>query len=97
MARSTVNLTVHKNRVEKQKRRERVKDMVSGAKKMAQDNDLTAYAIVGITKTGDAMAYWDTGGSIPMWALPGAVYRVLDHDIAASEAAEDFKAPIREN
>ena len=97
MARSAINLTVHKNRVEKQKRRERVKDMVSGARKMAQDNDLTAYAIVGITKTGAALACWDTGGSIPMWALPGAVYRVLDHDVAASEVAEDFEAPMRED
>lgn len=97
MARSPVSLAVHKNRVEKQKRRERVRDMVSGAKKMAQDNDLTAYAIVGITKTGDALACWDTGGSIPMWALPGAVYRVLDMDIAASDAVEDFKAPLRES
>ena len=97
MARSAVSLTVHKNRIEKLKRRERVKDMVSGARKMAQDNDLTAYAIVGITKTGDALTCWDTGGSIPMWALPGAVYRVLDMDIAASEIEEDFKAPLKED
>lgn len=92
-----VSLTVHRNRLEKRRRREREKDMVSAAKSMARDNDLAAYAVVAITKDGKGLACWDTGASIPMWAFPGAVYRILDHDLGAHQEDEDFRAPLKDD
>jgi len=88
-----VSLTVHRNRIEKKHRRDLERDMVTGARKMARDYDLMAYAIVGIDNTGKASAIWDTGSSIPLWSWPGTVYRILDHDIETSGAKEDFKKP----
>ena len=89
-----VNLTEHRNTIEKRRRRAMRDDMIAACRSMAGDRDIRAFAIVAIDASGEACTQWDTGGIIPMWAFPGTVQRVLDFDLAQSGVAEDFKAPL---
>lgn len=62
---------------------------------MVVQEDIRAYAIVGIGATGKAFALWDTGGAMPMRAFPAVVAEILTTDIhnAMSDGLEDDWRP----
>jgi hypothetical protein len=94
MAQKTFSLSAHKSQVER-RRRKRVRDeMQKQAKEMASQNNIVAYAIVGLSDDGRAFAAWDTGGVVPMWAMPHTVAELLRADMEQSGVEEDFRKPL---
>lgn len=89
------DLTVHRNTVERRRKKELRDDAVAAVKGILSEYDVRAFAFVALDAEGRAIAAWDTGKVMPLWAFPGAVMRVLDHDIASSGVQEDFRAPLR--
>jgi len=95
---AVVNLSVHRNTVEKRQRDTRVRELVRGAEKMARDTDLRAYAVVGIGADGSAHAMWDTGSVVPMWAFADTITHILRRSVESSmgEVAETWRPPLKE-
>lgn len=94
MNKKPVSLSLHKSNIERTRRREVRGEMVQGAKAMASQNNIVAYASVGISDDGRCFALWDTGGVLPMWGFPEAIKSILDEDMAGSGVAEDFRKPL---
>lgn len=88
----TVNLSLHKSQVERRERKAVRGDMVAAAKAMPS-NDIVAWAIVGITRDGNAHAAWDSGQIMPLWAFAPAISRILQCD--TDTVQDDYKAPLR--
>ncbi len=94
----SVELSVHKNTIEKRRKRELADSMASAARKMTKDCDIRAYALVGIGSDGEAYTSWDTGSVMPMWAFPSTVAEILKTDIGdarASGVREDWKPALK--
>ena len=89
-----VNLTVHKNKVESRRKRTLAKELRSGVDKMCREDDLRAYAVVGIGADGKGYALWDTGAVLPLWAFADTVAGLLRADIAHSDVEEDWKPSL---
>jgi hypothetical protein len=85
---------VHRNTADKARQRAIKGEMVANAKAMSQDNAIVAYAIVGLTRDGQARAAFDTGQILPLWAFPDTIAGILRQDIWASDIPEDFKRPF---
>jgi hypothetical protein len=60
-----------------------------------RQEDIRAYAFVGIAADGRTFAYWDTGAVVPMRVFPAVVREALSDDIFNSGLADDFRATIR--
>ena len=89
-----VNLTVHKNTVERRRKRELAKTLKSLVDTLTRENDLRAYAIVGIGADGNAYALWDTGDILPMWAFADTVSHVLREDIRSSNVEDGWRPAL---
>lgn len=85
------SLSVHRNTVEARRKRNLAKDIQAGAAKMVRDNDIRAYAVVGIGSDGRAYAIWDTGAILPMRAFADTVASILRDDISRSGVQEDWR------
>lgn len=88
-------LSVHRNTIERKHRR----DMATAAKadlKAIMEHDVRAYAIVAINSEGDAMAAWDTGAIMPIWAFPVTVSQILDADIRNADVEDEWKPSLAE-
>ena len=94
MSKKTVSLKAHKSQIERTRRKAIRAEMRDCVGAMASQNNLVAYAIVGLSDDGRAFAAWDTGGAVPMWAMPQVVAEVLRADMDTGEVAEDFKRPL---
>lgn len=92
--RSVKSLTVHRNTLEKHRKRELAKDIQKHAEKMVRDNNIRAYAIIGIGADGKGYALWDTGAILPMWAFPATISAILQRDIEESGVGDDWKPSI---
>lgn len=91
-----VSLSVHRNKVESRRKRDRAKDLKRGVEAMVRENDIRAYAVVGIASDGKAYSLWDTGGALPMWAFAGTVEQVLRADIESSGVPDDWRPTLAE-
>lgn len=80
-----VNLSVHKNKVAARRKRNLADALTRDTAKMIKENDIRAYAVVGIAANGEAHALWDTGNCMPLWAFPSVVGEVLRADVAGVE------------
>lgn len=93
MVKSTVNLSVHRNTVEKRAKRQLGNAFRKDIEKVFRDKDIRMYVFVGIDANGKAQTYWDTGGIIPLWAAPSMVMEILQKSMG--EFDEDWKPPLR--
>lgn len=95
MAAKPVSLTVHRNTIEGRKKRERAREASARVLGIMRQEDIRAYAFVGIAADGGVFCTWDTGGIVPMRVFPGVVREALSDDIFGSEVEDDFRAAIR--
>src|SRR5436190_2436808 len=86
-----VKLNVHRNTVEARRKRTLSKELRNHTAKMVRDNDIRAYAIVGIAADGQAHAIWDTGAVLPIWAFADVVSHILREDIRTSDPVDDWR------
>lgn len=93
MVKSTVNLSVHRNTVEKRAKRQLGSVFRKEIAKVFKDKDIRMYAFVGIDAEGKAHGSWDAGGIMPMWAVPSTVMEILREDMSSHE--DDWKPPLR--
>lgn len=84
-------LSVHRNKVESRRKRELAKELQSRTEAMVRENDIRAYAVVGIASNGKAYAIWDTGAILPMWAFADTFATTLRRDIEDSGVEEDWQ------
>lgn len=91
----TKSLKVHRNTVERRFRKEMQGDMIAAAKSMGKQ-DVMAYAIVAITSDGCALADWNTGSIMPLWAFGPTISAALDQDIRESGVEETWKPSLSE-
>ena len=94
MSKKPVNLSAHKSQIERTRRRTVRHEMQGAAGQMASQNNIVAYAIVGLSDDGRAFAAWDTGGAVPMWAMPQTVAEILRADMDQSGVDDDFARPV---
>ena len=91
MAAKPINLKVHRNKVEGRRKRETARSLCRDVEAMVREQDIRAYAVVGIAADGKRYTLWDTGAIVPMVALPAIAMSALSVDIgnAAYEGMED--------
>lgn len=89
-----VRLSVHRNTVEARRKRTLARDLTGRVEKLVRDNDIRAYAVVGIAADGSAHALWDTGAILPMWAFPATVEAALRIDMMSSGVDEDWRPAL---
>lgn len=87
----TTNLTVHRNRIESRRKRDLAKDVRCRVEKLVRDEDIRAYAFVGISASGNAFALWNTGAILPQWAFADTIGTILRDDIAGSGVKDDWR------
>lgn len=92
--RKKVDLTVHRNTVERRAAKRVRDDMVRSAKTIGS-KDIVAYAIVGIDAQGSLHSLWDTGACIPMWAFPATIAEGLSRDMDGGPE-EDWRPSLQE-
>lgn len=91
MASKVVSLSVHRNTVEARRKRTLSLELRRNVEKMVRDEDIRAYAVVGIGASGQACVMWDTGAVLPLWAFADTVAGVLRQDIQLSEIEDDWR------
>lgn len=91
-----VSLTVHRNTVERRRKKKLCDNLTGAVQSMVKQADIRAYAIVGIAADGSAHAMWDTGAVTPMWAFTDVVAGILRRDIEnnVDDIEEDWRPPI---
>lgn len=89
-----VKLSVHRNKVEARRKRELAKDLQNRVEALVREQDIRAFAIVGISADGSAFALWDTGAILPMWAFADTVATILKKDIDNCEVVDDWKPSL---
>lgn len=87
----SVSLSVHRNKVENRRKRDLAKSLTHNVQNMVRENDIRAYAVVGIAADGNAYALWDTGAVLPLWAFADTVAHVLREDIRSADIADDWR------
>lgn len=86
-----VSLSVHRNTIEKRRKRDLAKSLTRGVEAMVRERDIRAYAVIGIAADGKAYALWDTGSALPLWAFADTVSNVLRTDINSSDVEDDWR------
>lgn len=89
-----VSLAAHRNTVEGRRKRQLAAELTKRTAKLVRDNDIRAYAVVGIAADGRAHALWDTGAILPMWAFADTVANALRRDIESRGVAEDWRPAL---
>ena len=80
------NLTLHKNTLEKHKRKELAKDLCDSAKRMSEDPDLKGFALVTWDDRFNFIADWQTGRVIPSHVMAEYVKGALLREISMMDA-----------
>lgn len=87
----SVSLQVHKNTVEGRRKRDLAKNVRRDVGAMIKEQDIRAYAFVGIAADGKAYVSWDTGNVLPMWSFADTVAYVLKEDIRDAGIEDGWK------
>lgn len=90
----TVTLSVHRNTIQGRRKRDQAKEASARVLSVMRQEDIRAYAFVGIAADGNAFAIWDTGGVMPMVAFPEVVRCMLNEDMSLSGVVDDWRAPL---
>lgn len=91
MSAKPVSLAQHRNTVESHRKRLLARAVQKKVERMIREEDIRAYAIVGIYSTGSRFALWDTGATMPLTAFPHVVAQALIDDIAVSGIEDDWR------
>jgi transcription elongation factor len=94
MSAKPVSLSVHKNKVEARRKRVLAKELRRHVEGVVREQDVRAYAIVGISADGSAFSFWDTGATMPIWAFADTVAHVLREDIRNSDVEDDWRPAL---
>lgn len=86
----SVSLSVHKNKVENRRKRDLAKNVKRDVEAMVREQDIRAYAFVGIGADGKEYACWNTGNILPLWAFADTVATVLKRDIELSDVSDEW-------
>jgi len=89
-----VSLSLHKNKIESRRKRDLSNRLKTQVGKLVKEQDIRAYAIVGIGSNGDAFAYWDTGAILPQWAFADTVATILRKDVQETNVKDDWKPTL---
>lgn len=89
------NLFLHKNTMEKRRRKEIVSSLTGKMRKKLNEVDVRAYAVVCIDANGKGHCEWDTGSIMPIWGFAQTIHEVLKRDIEESGVDETWKPPLR--
>ncbi len=81
----------HRTAVARRDRKLRRAEMVKNAKSIGSREDVAGYVIIGIGKTGEAYAAWDTARAIPLWSLAGFVHGVMTAEVMSYHDGDDFE------
>ncbi len=87
-------LSLHKNTIEKKRKRDIADAIIKGGSKMCRDRDIRAYALVAIDSKGTIHAIWDTGSIVPMWAFPATISAGLMRDMEEVNIEETWVPPV---
>ncbi len=87
-------LSVHKNTVNKRRKKNMARDITRLGAKMCKESDIRAYAIIGIDAKGNAHSMWDTGSIIPLWGFPETMGAILKRDVERSDVDETWIPPV---
>ena len=90
----TVSLSAHRNTVEHRRKRTLSRELRRGVEKMVRDEDIRAYAIVGIAANGSAFALWDTGAILPLCAFADTVSHLLRDSIRDAGIVDDWRPSL---
>lgn len=85
------SLALHKNKVEARRKRELASRLTSQVGALVKEQDIRAYAVVGISAKGEAFALWDTGAILPRWAFADTIAGVLRKDISDCVEEDDWR------
>lgn len=85
-----VSLSVHRNTVERRRKSDLAKAVTGDVEALIREQDIRAYAIVGIAASGKAFCFWDTGAIMPMWAFPATIGEAVRRDMEESGISEDW-------
>lgn len=91
---SPISLSVHRNTIAGRKKRELAREASTQVLRLMRQEDIRAYAFVGIGADGKAFTLWDTGSVMPLRVFPAVVREVLSDDIANSAVKDDWRAPL---
>lgn len=94
MSKSPVSLTVHRNTVEKRRKRALAADVAARTSGIIRRNDIRAYAFVAFDAQGKVFATFNTGAIMPMWAFPQTVGIALDRHMEDAGVAEDWRPSL---
>jgi hypothetical protein len=78
-----VKLSVHRNKIEAQRRKELKKEFRECAKAICGNPELAGYVIVGFDRNGNFESHWDTGKLFPRLYLPAMVQTHLTASVNA--------------
>lgn len=94
MPSKVLRLHVHKNKVESRRKRELAKCLQRNVEALVREQDIRAFAVVGINSEGQAFAMCDTGAILPQWAFADTVSNILRRDIEASAVEDDWRPSL---
>lgn len=85
------SLSVHRNSVERRRKAELSKALRTQVERLVRNEDIRAYAVVGINSEGKAFALWNTGAILPQWAFADTIATVLKEDILDCGIVDDWR------
>ena len=88
-----MKLSVHKSNIEKRERRAVREQMRKDVESLTAAGSVVGYAMVVFASDGTAIATYETGKIMPLWAFPAACEYVVRNAVEVG-TAEDFKAPL---
>lgn len=91
----TAKLSVHKNTIEKRRRKDIANALTKRLKHHINSRDIRAYAVVLIDSEGGARCDWNTGSIVPMWGFASMINAALVRDIEETDIQETWKPPLR--
>lgn len=94
MSAKPVGLSVHRNTIAGRRKRQRAHEASAQVLRLMRQEDIRAYAFVGIAADGKAYTLWDTGAILPQRVFPGVVREALSDDIHNSGVEDDWRAPL---
>lgn len=84
------SLSMHKNKVEARRKKALAAAAKGRVEACIRENDIRAYAFVGIDAQGKLHAAYDTGAILPLWAFPSVIADGLRRSIEDGNIVEDW-------
>ena len=89
-----VKLSVHKNTVEKRRKKSVAKGLVQHTSRIVKDYDIRAYAVTMIDSEGEAHCIYDSGSIMPMWCFAETMGAIVKSKMETEPQEETWKPPL---